>query len=288
MAVGIAASALLLAGACRPGAPPVHVVSIRAEPGALAAPLVEAGLDAAALESAARDALAGAGFRLGEGKRPHQARVDVVGIRFVPGPPGGVARVETAVQLELVPADGTEGTAARETATGAATLAAGPAEAWRAALALAARGAAEALAIAATEDAKPTGAVVRDLAADDARVRRHAVRVAGERRAREAVPALVERLRDPEPEVAHLAVGALGQIRDPRAVGPLIDLSQRGDGGMALALVRIIGDIGGPEAEGYLLTLEAGHPEPRVRAAARAALAELRAREAEAGRVAGK
>ncbi|GAO03286.1 HEAT repeat protein [Anaeromyxobacter sp. PSR-1] len=114
------------------------------------------------------------------------------------------------------------------------------------------------------------------------------MRVAAERRAREAVPALVERLRDPEPEVAHLAVGALGQLRDPRAVGPLIDLSQRGDGGMALALVRIIGDIGGPEAEGYLLTLEAGHPEPRVRAAARDALAELRAREAEAGRVAGK
>lgn len=288
MAVGIAASAVLLAAGCRQGAPTVSVTSVRAAQGALAGPLVEAGLDAAALEAAARDALAGAGFRMAEGKRPHQARIDVVGIRFVPGAPGGAARVETAVELELVPAEGSEGTAVRETASGAAALSGSPGEAWRAALSVAARAAAEALALAAAEDAKPAAEVVRDLGSDDARVRRHAVRVAAERRVREAVPGLVERLRDPDPEVAHLAVGALGQLRDPRAVAPLIELSQRGDGGMALALVRIIGDVGGPEAEGYLLTLEAGHPEPRVRAAARAALADLRARAAEAARVAGK
>ena len=56
--------------------------------------------------------------------------------------------------------------------------------------------------------------------------------------------------------------------------------------GACFALVarvaRVVGDIGGEEAQGYLLTLEAGHPDPRVRFAAREALGELATREAQA------
>jgi len=51
-------------------------------------------------------------------------------------------------------------------------------------------------------------------------------------------------------------------------------------------VARIIGDIGGREAEGYLLTVEAGHPDSRVRRAAREALGEMRARAREARGVA--
>jgi HEAT repeat protein len=61
-------------------------------------------------------------------------------------------------------------------------------------------------------------------------------------------------------------------------VPPLIELSRSGDPALTARVARIIGDIGGPEAEGYLLTLEAGHPDPRVRTAAREALEELAAR----------
>jgi hypothetical protein len=102
------------------------------------------------------------------------------------------------------------------------------------------------------------------------------VRVLGERRSRQAVPALIARLDKEEPRVAHKVIGALGQIGDERAIPALIELSHATtDAGLTARLVRFIGDIGGAEAEGYLLTLSSGHPDRRVRAAAREALDEL-------------
>jgi hypothetical protein len=285
----VAAAALLLAGGCDRGAGPIHVTSVRAADGALAEPLREAGLDAGALEASAREALTAAGFRLGEGKRPHRARVDLVGVRFAPAQPGAAARVEVAVEIELSPAEDGAGTTARETGAGTAALAGPrPAEAWRAALAEASRRAANGLALAAAATTRPVEQVIRDLEADDARQRARAVQALADRRATVAVPALVRRLDDPDPEVSQLAVGALAQLRDPRAIGPLIELSGRGDAAFTARLARIIGDVGGPEAEGYLLTLASGHPEPIVRSAAREALDELHARAREAGPVAGK
>ncbi len=283
-----AAAALLLGGACSRGPGPIHITSIRAGEGAQAEPLREAGLDAGALEISAREALGAAGFRLGEGKRPHRARVDLVGVRFAPAQPGAAARVEVAVELELSPEESGDGTTAREAGTGTATLSGPrPAEAWLAALGAASRQAADGLALAAAAATRPVDQVIRELEASEPRRRARAVQALADRRATEAVPALVRRLQDPDPEVSHLAVGALAQLRDPRAVGPLIELSGRGDAPFTARLARIIGDIGGSEAEGYLLTLASGHPEPGVRAAAREALDELRAR-AEAGPVAGK
>ena len=82
---------------------------------------------------------------------------------------------------------------------------------------------------------------------------------------------------------------ALARIGDRRAVAPIIDFSLRLDDGRHTArYARIVGDIGGGEARGYLLTLESGHVDPEVRAAAREAVAELEAREREAARVAEK
>jgi hypothetical protein len=277
VAVLVAAAALC---ACDRGAPPVHVVSVRVAQGALSEPLREAGLDDAALEAGTRDALAAAGFRVGDGKRPHRARVDVLAVRLAPGQGGG-PRVEVAVEIELAPAEsGAEGVQ-RESGTGSAPFAPGlPADPWRAALSAAARDAADGLALAFAEAAKPLEAVIRDLGAPTARVRQQAIRVLAERRDPSAVPALIEHLDDPDPEVVHRVVGALAQIGDPRAVGPLIDVSRREDGALLSRVARIIGDIGGQEAEGYLLTLEAGHPDGRIRQSAREALDELRARDA--------
>jgi hypothetical protein len=283
------ASAVLLASACSRGPAPIHVTSVRAADGASAGPLREAGLDLDALEASAREGLAAAGFALGQGSRPHRVRVDLLAVRFAPAQAGVAARVEVTVELELVPAEEGPGTSARESGTGSATLAGPrPADAWRSALALAARRAADGLGQAAAASTRPVPQVIRDLDASDPRQRARAVQALADRRATEAVPALVKRLDDPDAEVAQLAVGALAQLRDPRAVGPLIELSGRGDAAFTARLARIIGDVGGREAEGYLLTLASGHPEPAVRTAAREALEDLRARAREAGPVAGK
>jgi hypothetical protein len=272
----VAAVVVLAATACaRRG--PVHVESVRVAQGALAGPLREAGVDEATLEAAAREALAGAGFRLEPGgARTYRARVDVLSVRLAPR--AGGARVEVALAIELAPVKA-DAEILAETGVAEAPLAGGtPATAWRTAVKGAARQAAEGLALGLAEDRKSDAQLVADLASKDGRVREHAVRALAERRSPEAVPALIERLDDDDPDVVQRAVGALALVKDPRAVKPLIDLSRRGDTAQTARLARIIGDIGGPEAEGYLLTLEAAHPDPRVRRAARDALADMAAR----------
>jgi hypothetical protein len=277
-------AALAALGAGCQGSPSLPKIGpVRVAEGALADPLREAGLSADGIGAAARDALAAAGFREGDAATALRVRVDVLSVRLAPPRPGSTAAtVEVVVELAVSPASGQEGAAQRESAAGAAPLQGDSAGAWSAAVAQGARLAAEALAIGFAQEKKPVEALIADLDAGDARVREAAVRVLADRRSAAAVPALVARLQDPDPDVKHRAVGALAQIRDPRAVGPLIDVARRGDPALASRLAHIIGDIGGPEARGYLLTLEAGHPDPKVAAAAREALRDLDRRAAEA------
>jgi hypothetical protein len=278
--IALALSLALLAAACSRGPGPIHVVSIRASGGL--EPLREAGVDGSAVEAAARAGLEAAGFVLGDGTRPHRAAVEIVAVRLVPPErPGGSPRAEVAVEIGLVPLEA--GSAARETGAAIAPLSEGdPRAAWRSAVTQAARGAAEGLALAFAEEAKPLEQVIADLSSGDPRVRDHAVRVLADRRSPSAVPSLIERLTDEDRRVAHRAVGALAQIGDERAVGPLIEMSRAGDAALVARVARVVGDIGGQEAQGYLLTLEAGHPDPRVRVAAREALGELATRDAQA------
>ncbi|HEX9049762.1 MAG TPA: HEAT repeat domain-containing protein [Anaeromyxobacter sp.] len=279
----LAATAVLLAAACSRGGPgSVHVVSVRVTGTAFGDALHEAGVDDATLETAGRQGLAGAGFRAGEGKRPHRAEISVTSVRFVPPESLGASpRVEAAVELALSPAEaGGEG-AVRETGSSAVAVSGDLRQAWRTAIQRAARQAAEGLALSFSEDGKTVAALIADLSSEDARVRDHAVRVLADRRSPAAVPALLERLKDEDRRVVHRAIGALAQIGDERAVPPLIELSRSGDPALTARVARIIGDIGGAEAEGYLLTLEAGHPDPRVRTAAREALADLERRAAD-------
>jgi HEAT repeat protein len=273
----------------------VHVASVGVSAGLHAEALQSVGIDRAALTAAARGGLAAAGFRMGEGPRSYRARLEVVAVRkrLVED---GAALAEIAVELELSPTpdDGPgEHQSARagrggpvlETGVGSIRVpAGGSVEAWAKALESAVREASTGLAQALSEEAKPVEKLVRDLRAREPRIREQAIRVLGDRRARAAVPALIERLADPDPLLAERAAGALAQIRDPRAVGPLIDYSRRDDdAGRAARFARIIGDVGGSEARGYLLTLESGHLDPRVRAAAREALQDMAEREREQG-----
>ncbi|HEY6099191.1 MAG TPA: HEAT repeat domain-containing protein [Anaeromyxobacter sp.] len=286
MRLALAFAMTFLAG-CSRGPGTVHVSSVRVADGTVAPALREAGLDEAALDDAAHAGLRAAGFALGEGGRPYLAEVSGASVRLAPpNASGGIPQLEVAVELALTPAQPGGGGTARETGTAAAPLAGGdPGVASRAALVQAARRAAEALMLAFAEEAKPLEKVIADLESRDPRLRDQAVRVLADRRAAAAVPALISRLKDEEPRIVHRAVGALAQIGDARAVGPLIDVSRSGDSSLTARVARLIGDIGGAEAEGYLLTLEAGHPDARVRKAAREALGEMRARAEQGGRL---
>lgn len=287
----LAVAALLLVAACTRGTPPVHVSAVRVADGALSGALREAGLDDAAVEAAARAALTEAGFRLGSGERPHRARLDIVGVRLAaPVAFEGGPRAEVTVEIELSPAESTAGGARRETASASAPLApsATPREAWLAALGEAVRRAADGLALSFAEERKDVDDLVADLSASDARVRELAIRVLGDRRSRTAVPALLGRLDEEDALLQPRIVAALVQIGDERAVPALIELSRSSDPAHSARLVRFIGDVGGSEAEGYLLTLDSGHPDARIRRAAREALADMRARAKDAALTARK
>lgn len=275
---------LIAAGLIACNRSPAEVVSVGATAGGHEEALRKLGMDTNVLTAAASEGLAVAGLRKESGQHPYRARLSVVSLRRRIGE-DGVPLAEIAVDLELLPAT-SAGTPVLETGVGTARLSSGSsAGAWRSALDSAARNAAAGLALALAEQGKPLGKLLADLGSRDEKVREQAIRVIGDRRSVEAVPALIERLEDPEPLVAERAAGALAQLRDPRGVGPLIDYSRRGgDEARTARFARLIGDIGGKEARGYLLTLESGHADARVRAAASDALRELEEREQERAR----
>jgi len=280
--VVLAAQGLALAAGC--GRQPAYVASVHASGGPYGEQLEALGLSRAALEDATRQGLGAAGLRMGMGRRSYRAHLEVVAFRADRAREGGVPTAELALDLELQPlGPAGEGGALVETGFGSQPAPGGlDARAWRDALASAVRQASTGLALALSEEAKPTARLVSDLDSPDPRVREQAMRVLADRRAVEAVDALVRHLRDPEQDLRERAAGALAQIRDKRAVGPLIEHSREAEDGVETArYARIIGDIGGEEARGYLETLEAGDPDPRVRAAAQEALTDLavRARE---------
>jgi len=284
-----ALGALVVVCACR-GTPSRVVERVTVAEGMSPGRLASLGLGPEDLRRAALEAFAATpGFAVTPSERARgaircRATVTLLEARAVLEPvPGGpaesaVPRAVASVELEVAPIGGDE--AVRESARWAEPMAVGEesVQALRRAVGGAARKAAGFLAMALAEAAKPDAQVVADLEAGDARLRDYAVRVLADRRSPAAVPALVARLRDSDPEVVERAVGALAQIGDRRAVVPLIELSYRREGPSVAQLARIIGDIGGSEAESFLLTLASGHPEAGVRRAAAEALRELERR----------
>ncbi|HEY3448985.1 MAG TPA: HEAT repeat domain-containing protein [Myxococcales bacterium] len=122
---------------------------------------------------------------------------------------------------------------------------------------------------------KTDDALIADLSNPDPRLRDTSVRILAERKTRAAVPALIERLKDTDREVAMKAVGALGAIGDPKAVPALIEMGQTRDPQFVVALVGVVAQLGGQDAEAFLFTLASGHPEEAVRKAAQEAQEQL-------------
>ncbi len=194
--------------------------------------------------------------------------------------PGGAAVAQVALLIELAPLDG--GAALREEGKAAEPVGAGPG-ALRAALQRATQSALEravaAFSLQLAAERKRSAELIRDLASPEPAVRDHAVRVLADRGEHGAVPALIARLRDADPEVSERALGALAQLRDARATLALIDLTHHRDPAFVAQIARILGDVGGTDARAWLLTMSSGNPDIAVRNAAREALADLEARE---------
>ena len=212
------------------------------------------------------------------GVRRFLGRVDVLGVE-ASSAPGGGAVAQVLVAVELTPLDGETGS--RETGRATEPVGSGPGN-LRDALERAATAALDravgGFSAQIAAEGKRTSELVKDLSAPEARVRDHAIRVLADRGERAAVPALLARLRDSDPEVAERAVGALAQLHDPRAVPALIALAHHRDAPYVANLAHVVGDIGGPDATAWLLTMASGHPDEVVRGAAREALAEMSVR----------
>lgn len=131
---------------------------------------------------------------------------------------------------------------------------------------------------------KTEAQLIADLEAKDPRARDYAIRVLADRRSPAAVPQLIARLSDPNPDVARRAAGALIAIGDRRAVTPLIDMTRKRRPEDVGPILYAIASLGGPEAEAYLFTLESGSPDEEVRRAAKGAYEDLLRRKQEEAR----
>jgi hypothetical protein len=128
--------------------------------------------------------------------------------------------------------------------------------------------------------------LIADLSSQEARARDYAIRVLADRRSPAAVPQLIERLQDPNPDVARRAAGALIAVGDRRAVRPLIEITRKRRPEDVGPILYAIGSLGGSEAEAFLFTLESGSPDEEIRRAAQGAYADLvRRKQEEAARV---
>jgi hypothetical protein len=118
--------------------------------------------------------------------------------------------------------------------------------------------------------------LLADLKGKDLEKRDAAVAVLADRKHPAAIPPLIERLRDPNPDRARSALGALVELKAQQAVPTVIDLMKGRAPGEAQELVFALGGLGGEEAEAFLFTVAQGHDQRWVQEAAVQALQELR------------
>jgi HEAT repeat protein len=109
---------------------------------------------------------------------------------------------------------------------------------------------------------------------EDVAVRRYLVLVLGKLGDLSAGPALLEAVKDPDPETRLYAVWALGALRDARALDAVVEASLSEDAGMRKMAAYVLGQLGDKRAVGRLQVL-AEDRSSDVRWNAAIALAEL-------------
>lgn len=125
------------------------------------------------------------------------------------------------------------------------------------------------------------GALVAAIDGSDDDLRDEAMTLAAERRAPEAVPALMRRLKSDDHAVRDRAIGTLAAIGDRRAVHPLTDVAKFYDTNDLPKVLDALATIGGPEARAYLEFVASGHDSPEMRDLAKQAIVHLERHEAE-------
>jgi hypothetical protein len=118
------------------------------------------------------------------------------------------------------------------------------------------------------------------LRADGGELQEQAIRVAGERKLRDEVPALLDLLDNPNESIRDAALGALIQIGDRRAVSALTKSRSLRDRREMRKIIEAIATLGGDEALDYLSFVAATHDDEEIRALATAAKQRLERRAA--------
>jgi hypothetical protein len=125
----------------------------------------------------------------------------------------------------------------------------------------------------------PEPAIHAALRADGGELQEQAIRVAGERKMRDEVPALLVLLDNPNETVRDAALGALIQIGDRRAVTELTKTRSLRDRREMRKIIEAIATLGGDEALDYLSFVAATHDDEEIRALAAAAKERLQRRQ---------
>jgi hypothetical protein len=121
----------------------------------------------------------------------------------------------------------------------------------------------------------PESAIRAALRADGGELQEQAIRIAGERKLRDEVPALLDLLDNPNESVRDAALGALIQIGDRRAVTALTKSRSLHDRREMRKIIEAIATLGGDEALDYLSFVAASHDDEEIRALAAAAKQRL-------------
>lgn len=121
-------------------------------------------------------------------------------------------------------------------------------------------------------------ALVAAIGGGDEALRDEAIRLAGERRAREAVPALLVHLKSDDNGLRDRALGALATIGDPRAVRPITESVRFRDVRELPKVIDAMSRIGGDEAKAWLELVATGHESQEMRDLAQKALGHLERR----------
>ena len=131
-------------------------------------------------------------------------------------------------------------------------------------------------------DLAPDAVLIETLKDNDPRLRDFAITRLGDRKSKEAVPALSKLLsEEPRQDLVLRSVGSLVAIGDPAAVVPIIDLSTQKSPDVVLQMIFAVAAIGGSTAEAFLVTMATGHPIESVQSGAKQALTELERRKRE-------